>query len=71
MTDLDQLLNLVQKEHYAVYSVKTTSKGTTLITLKHKGCSCCADDQKKPAMLITTDQACVARAQKLMQQVRE
>lgn len=55
MSDLEQLIDLVTNQHYAVKSVRSTSKGTTVITLVHHRCSCHAGEKLEPVMMVTTD----------------
>ncbi|MGE5415442.1 MAG: hypothetical protein ACM3UZ_01520 [Acidobacteriota bacterium] len=62
MSDLNKLKELIESQHYLIKSVKSTSKGTTLITLRSGGCSCCSHDEQKPVMMITTDPECIAYA---------
>ncbi|MGE5403905.1 MAG: hypothetical protein ACM3PP_03100 [Candidatus Saccharibacteria bacterium] len=70
MTDLNKLKDLIESQHYLIKSVKATSKGTTLITLRPGGCSCYSHDEQKPLMMITTEPECIGFAEDLKQTVQ-
>lgn len=66
MSDLIKLKELIESQHYMIKSVKSTSKGTTLITLRPGGCSCCFHKEQKPAMMVTLEPECIAYAEQIL-----